>query len=208
MRVLIADDHPIVLEGLAGLLRGAGHAIVARCRDGEQVLAALADELPDIMVLDVRMPGIGGLDLLRRMRAERQAVRVVLLSSSLSDAQALEAIRLGVDGLVLKEAAGQELLDCLGAVAAGRQWIDPAAAQMALSAAAGRAGFTPDAIALTAREIEIVRQIARGRQNKEIARHLEITEGTVKMHLHHIYEKLSVKNRTELCVIARDNQWV
>jgi DNA-binding NarL/FixJ family response regulator len=205
MRLLIADDHPVVLEGLETLLRSAGHTIIHRCTNGEQVQQALATDAPDILVLDVQMPGPTGIEILRHVKAARLPTQVVLLSSSINNAQALEAVRLGVDGLILKEAAGRDLVECVRTVGAGGQWLDPAAARLALSAAIDPAGSSSRAAAaLTPREAEIVRTIARGRQNKEIARELRISEGTVKMHLHRIYEKLNVKNRTELSAVARD----
>jgi two-component system nitrate/nitrite response regulator NarP len=129
---------------------------------------------------------------------------VVLVTSSINNAQALEALRLRVDGLLLKEAASKDLLECLDTVAKGTQWLDPAAARLALDAAI--APVSEEGLPnLTRREIEIVQQIALGKRNKEIGRDLDITEGTVKMHLHRIYEKLSVKNRTELTKVAREH---
>jgi len=155
--------------------------------------------------LDVQMPGRTGIEILRQVKAEAHPIRVVLLSSSINNAQALEAVRLGADGLILKEAMAQDLLDCLEAVGAGEQWIDPAAARLALSAVVNLAASPPnETSSLTPRETEIVRAISRGQSNKEVARELQISEGTVKMHLHRIYEKLNVRNRTELSAIARD----
>lgn len=205
MRLLVADDHRIVLEGVEGLLRTAGYDIVATCTNGEQVLQALTAEPPDIMILDVQMPAPTGLDILREVKDRRLAVQVILLTSSINNAQALEAIRLGVEGLILKEAASQDLLECVKNVAEGRHWLDPAAARLALNAAiAPTRSQDRNPPLLTAREVEIVQRIALGRRNKEIGRDLNITEGTVKMHLHRIYEKLGVKNRTELSNVARD----
>jgi len=203
MKLLIADDHRIVLEGVDALLQAAGHVIAARCTNGKEVLEAFKREKPDVLLLDVQMPPPTGLDILRLIKSQHLPVRVVLLSSSINNTQALEAVQLGVDGLILKEAASRDLLECLNAVLQGRQWIDPAAARLALSAAVS-AGATRLATTLTGRETEIARQIAHGRRNKEIARNLAITEGTVKMHLHRIYEKLGVENRTQLSAVARD----
>jgi two-component system nitrate/nitrite response regulator NarP len=205
MKLLIADDHRIVLEGIHALLRGAGYTITARCTDGEQVLNALEAEEPDIMVLDVQMPQPTGIDILRLVKEQRPGIRVILLTSSINNAQALESLRLGVNGLILKEAASKDLLECVRTVAEGRQWLDPAAARLALDAAIGpAASHAASSSSLTPREIEVVRHIALGHRNKEIARELQISEGTVKMHLHRVYEKLGVTNRTQLCVLARD----
>lgn len=201
MKLLIADDHGIVLEGVEALLQAAGHTIVARCRTGKEVLAALARAQPDALLLDVQMPGPTGIDILRHIKSEGLQLPIILLSSSINGGQALEAMRLGVEGLILKEAASQDLLECLKAVQRGRQWIDPAAARLALNAVVKQPNSR---LNLTQRETDIVRQIARGQRNKEVARKLAISEGTVKMHLHRIYEKLEVKNRTELSAVARD----
>src|SRR5205085_1409291 len=119
MKLLIADDHPVVLAGLEALLSSANHNIVAQCVNGEQVLQAISATSPEIIVLDVQMPKLTGLDILRHVKARQIPIRVVLLSSSINSSQALEAVRLGVDGLVLKEAASEDLLRCLEAVAAG-----------------------------------------------------------------------------------------
>src|SRR4051794_15075434 len=155
MRLLIADDHRIVLEGIDALLRSAGYTIIARCTDGEQVVEALEAEEPEIMVLDVQMPEPNGLDVLRLVKERRPAVKVILLTSSINNAQALEAVRLGVDGLILKEAASNDLLECIRNVSEGRQWLDPAAARLALNAAIGPAGsHAESASSLTSREIE------------------------------------------------------
>src|SRR3954451_25000550 len=99
MRVIIADDHRIVLDGVAALLRSAGHMILASCTDGEQVLRALEAEKPDALILDVQMPGLTGLEILRLLKKQRSPLRIILLTSSINNFQALEAIRLGVDGL-------------------------------------------------------------------------------------------------------------
>src|ERR1700746_3146109 len=113
MKLAIADDHPIVLEGLAALLQNAGYVVVARCTDGAQVLQALTKHEPDIILLDVQMPGPTGIEILRHVKTQGLPTRVVLLSSSINNAQALEAVRLGADGLMLKEAAARDLLECV-----------------------------------------------------------------------------------------------
>ncbi len=137
-RVLIADDHPIVLEGLAALLAGAGHEVVARCRAGDEVPAALERCRPELLLLDLHMPGEDGLQLLRRFAAMTPpwTPRVVLLTSSVTDAQAAEAVRLGVGGLALKETPPERLLECIRQVAAGRRWVDRELGRRALEAAA------------------------------------------------------------------------
>jgi two-component system nitrate/nitrite response regulator NarP len=232
--LVIADDHPIVMEGLAALLTGAGHDVLAQCPRGEEALEAVLRLRPEILLLDLHMPGMDGLAVLRRLNEEAQPapggrgrVRVVLLTSGLTEAQAAEAMRLGAAGLVLKESAPQQLLECLRQVAAGRQWVDREIGQRALAATAamasggalspvasgpgvtpGRRGAggqdaAPDAVRLTRREQEIVGLVLQGLRNKQIADRLQITEGTVKIYLHAIYQKLGVTSRMELAVWCR-----
>jgi two-component system, NarL family, nitrate/nitrite response regulator NarL len=203
-RILIADDHPIVLEGLAGLMTGAGHEIVARCTTGGEVPAAVERARPDLLLLDLHMPGEDGLQLLRRFSAGvSRRVRVVLLTSSLTDAQAAEAVRQGTDGLVLKDSAPQVLLECVQAVMAGRRWVDPEIAGRVLGAAGERRGEAQDR-QMTPREREIVDLVLRGLRNRQIAERLSLTEGTVKVYLHGIYQKVGVTSRMELATKLRE----
>jgi DNA-binding NarL/FixJ family response regulator len=202
-RILIADDHPIVLEGLAGLLTGAGHEIVARCTTGSEVPAAVERWRPELLLLDVHMPGEDGLKLLRRFSANgSRRIRIVLLTSSMTDAQAVEAVRQGTDGLVLKDSAPRVLLECLQAVMAGRRWVDPEMAGRVLAARGEQRGDAPDR-QLTPREREIATLVLSGLRNRQIAERLNLTEGTVKVYLHGIYQKVGVTSRMELATRLR-----
>lgn len=203
-RLLIADDHPIVLEGLAALFGDTDFTVVARCRSGAEVLVALDRQAIDILLLDVNMPAPGGLALLGRLKGEDHPAKVVLLTSSLSDHQILEAVRLGADGIVLKESAPQQLTSCLASVRAGERWFDAEVARRAVGEAVAHKARGEANRLLSPRELEIVRLVSRGLRNKEIARELGITEGTVKVYLHTIYEKLEVTSRVELSNLARD----
>jgi len=205
-RVIIADDHPIVLDGLAQLFSAEDDLeLVERCTNGDEALAAARRERPDVLVLDVRMPGRNGLDVVRALAEEKNPARVVLLSGQMSDAEVVTALRLGAAGIVLKESAPRMLLQCVRAVAAGEQWIDSAAAHAAREKLAG--GDDPGKT-LTRRELDIVRMVAVGARNKKIAEQLGISEGTVKMHLHTIYEKLQISGRLELSIYAREHALV
>ena len=204
-RLLIADDHPIVLDGVSALLRDSSVEIVARCRNGEQVLEEHVRTTPDILLLDVQMPCLTGLEVLKRLRERGDRTPVILLTASLASAEAIEAIQLGVNGLVLKESAPHQLLQCIESVRVGERWIDPEATLRALQYATDRqAASSP----LSRRETDLVRLVMHGLRNKEIAAEMSITEGTVKMHLHNIYEKLGVGTRTELAMYARDHNIV
>ncbi|HEX2256487.1 MAG TPA: response regulator transcription factor [Afifellaceae bacterium] len=202
--VLIADDHPIVLEGLVALLQDSAYAVVARCVSGDEVIEALQRESPDILVLDLMMPGVDGLEIARRHKNEDRPGRIVLLTSSIDADQVAEAIRIGVRGLVLKESAPRQLVQCLDSVRVGDEWIDPQIARLAVSYAAGpRQSQLGSHVSLTPRELEVTRLVVRGLRNREIGEELAITEGTVKMYLHNVYEKLEVKSRMELAFLAR-----
>jgi DNA-binding NarL/FixJ family response regulator len=207
IRVVLADDHPIVLQGLADLLaRQQGFSIVASCRTAAEALAAVRAHDPDVLVLDVRMPDMGGLDALAELVTSPARCRVVLLTASISDADAAEAIRLGAMGLVLKESSAESLVECVRRVAAGEQWIDRATMGRAFdSMIRGESAASDLSRVLTPREIDIVRLVAEGLRNRFIAERLGITEGTVKLHLHNIYEKLHVGGRLELLVHARSS---
>lgn len=201
-RLLVADDHPLMLEAVAGLFSGTAFEVVARCTDGAQARSAILELRPDIAILDVNMPYLTGLQLLQEARTERWPTRIVLLTAGLDPQPIVEAIRLKVDGLILKGADGDVLVRAAEAVAGGAQWLDKDAMEQVIGLLAEPAKAEP--IPLTPRETDVVRRVVQGRRNKEIARDLGITEGTVKMHLHNLYEKLSVSSRTELAILARE----
>lgn len=204
IRIAIADDHPIVLDGLEQLFRLEDEfIIVARCADGQQALEAVAEFRPDVLILDLRMPQRSGLGVLRQMKQMAAETRVVVLTAALEEDEVLEAIRLGVRGVVLKEMAPRLLVQCVRKVAAGGQWLEKESVSRALDRMLRRSAPSV-AGSLTPRELEVVRLVSEGLRNKEIAERLLISEGTVKIHLHSIYEKLQVSGRVELSVYARD----
>ena len=205
-RVIVADDHPIVLDGLAQLLAGDPEfEVVALCKDGDEALSVIRKEKPEIAVLDVRMPRVNGLAILRAMAEERIPTRVILLTAEISDDEVVDAVRLGVAGMVLKETASRQMLQVLSKVAAGETSLDQRVVRRAVDKLLrARAGVMQAERVLTNREIEIVRLVATGLRNKQIADQLSITEGTVKIHLHTIFEKLGVSSRVELSNYARD----
>lgn len=201
--VLIADDHPVVLEGLAALLRGTIYSVVVRCTSGQDVLRALDSVGIDIFLLDLNMPRPNGLELVRDLRIRGLAQRAVLLTSSLTQEQLTEALELGVGGLVLKESAARQLLRCLETVETGEQWIDPELTRRFVRGPFLGSGSKDRNEGLTSRELEVLKLVATGSRNKEIGRTLSLTEGTVKTYLHSIYQKLEVSNRIEMVNAAR-----
>ncbi len=204
--LVLADDHPLVLDGLANLFSQEEDITVrARCRDGEETLRAARQHRPDVLILDIRMPVKSGLEVLRELHQEKLPTRVVLLTAGLDEDEVLEAVRLGARGVILKEMAPQLLVQCVRKVAAGEQWLEKRSFSRALEKMLRReAGARQVAGVLTPREIEIVRMVAQGLRNQQIADKLHISEGTVKIHLHNIYEKLQVDGRVALTLYARD----
>jgi DNA-binding NarL/FixJ family response regulator len=205
-RVVLADDHPIVLDGLESLFRlEPEFEVVARCRDGVAVLEAVAAERPDLVILDVRMPRLDGLGVLRRLAGEEPRPRVLLLTAALDDGEVVEAVRLGVRGVVLKEMAPRLLVEAARQVAAGGEWLDQGLGGRLLRRVLDGSDERRDLERkLTARELEIIRGVSRGLRNSEIANELHIAEGTVKIHLHNVYEKLSLRGRVELALFAKE----
>jgi DNA-binding NarL/FixJ family response regulator len=207
IRIVIADDHPFILDGLEQLFRTETDCeIVARTTDGEQALRAVETFKPDVLVLDVRMPRLDGIELLRRMHERQLPTKVVLLTASLDDARLLEAFRLGASGLVLKESAPRLLVQSVRQVANGEQsWNGKAIAGALRLVLQREQAVAAASSVLTPRELEVTRMVAGGLRNKEIALRLDITEGTVKFHLHSIYEKLRIDGRYALMSFARDH---
>ena len=205
IRLILADDHPIVLDGLVQLFRvEPDFEVVARCRDGEEALREVRAHRPDVLVLDVRMPRLDGLEVLRKIRQEELGTRVVLLTAAVEEEQLVEALRLGVGGVVLKEMAPHLLLEAVREVHGGGSWLDKGSVSRIVTKLLHQdEGRKEAAQLLTPRELEIVRMVARGLRNRAIAEQLLISEGTVKIHLHNIYQKLAVDGRLELAVYAQ-----
>jgi DNA-binding NarL/FixJ family response regulator len=206
IQVVLADDHRVVLEGLEQLLRHEpGFAVVAACIDGIETLEAVRRLRPDVLVLDLRMPRLDGVGVLREMRREDLPTRVVVLTAGIDEQQMVDAVRLGARGVVLKEMASRLLVQCLHKVHAGETWLETRSAAAALEALMRRETATAEwSQLLTPREMLLVRMIARGLRNKEIGDELHIGEGTVKTHLHNIYRKLGVDGRLALLRAATD----
>jgi two-component system nitrate/nitrite response regulator NarL len=194
-RVLIVDDHPMIRSAVAMLLDGTDFAIAATADSVESALAAIAGEDPDLVILDLAMPGESGLEVLRRLRAAGDRRPVIVLTAGIDDFSLRDALALAVDGIVLKNNDPAQLLDCLQAVRAGGRWLDPDLAERA----AEQETRGPPA-PLSARERRLVQLVSRGLRNREIAAELGITEGTVKVYLHALFDKLGVSTRTELAI--------
>jgi DNA-binding NarL/FixJ family response regulator len=185
------------LESL--LQRESDIVVVHRCADGLETLRAVAKHEPDVLVLDLRMPRADGLTVLRHLHEQRLRTRTILLAAVVDDEELLEAIRLGVRGIVLKEMAPQFLVECLREVYLGRQWFEQRAVGDAMDKLVRRQAAAREVSGLLSRrELEVVRGVAQGLRNRQIAERLGIAEATVKLHLHTVYTKLGVDGRTAL----------
>ena len=204
IRLVLVDDHAIVLDGLEQLFRlEPEFEVVARCTTAETAVKAVEVYQPDVVVMDLAMPDLDGLWALGRLQELNLPTRTVMLTAHVDEAKLVEAIRLGVYGVVLKEMAPRMLMECVRKVAAGEKWFE----QQAVARAMERMNKRDSELdrlkrLLTPRELELVALAAEGLRNKEIAERLSITEGTVKIHLHNVYEKLGVTGRPQLILYA------
>lgn len=199
-RVIVADDHPLLLRGLADLLQAMPEVhLVEATGSGTRALAVIRDRTPEVAVLDVSMPDVGGLAILRAIREAGLPVRVIFLSATMTGQQIAKAIGMGVWGLLLKDYASDSLLDCLREVIAGRKWLPEDL--VAKAKRGGGVDIRSDIAGLTPREKEISALVCRGFSNKAIAGMVGSTEGTVSIHLHNIYRKLDISSRTTLATL-------
>ena len=207
VRIVIADDHPVVRRGLAQFIADSdGLEIVAECADGASALDAVAQHAPDVLILDLRMPVMNGLEVLRHLQQLPSSPAAVILAGNMSDDEVVEAMRSGAKGVVLKEMAPSLLVACIRKVAAGGTWLEKEAIGRTLEKLLrGEQSRQKVRDLLTPREIEIVRMVASGLGNREVGEKLFISEGTVKTHLHSVYEKLGLKGRVQLANYAQEN---
>jgi DNA-binding NarL/FixJ family response regulator/two-component sensor histidine kinase len=198
IRVLIADDHALTRAGIRRLLESEPDMEVAsEAADGLQALAEAQDLGPQVILMDVRMPGMDGMEALRQLRAAQHAVRVLMLSAYGEDEEVFESLKAGASGYVLKDVAPQELVRMIRAVARGETLLAPELTGKLVDRFGRLARGESAAPTLTSRETEVLHALANGLRNKEIARQLQVSERTITFHLEHIYQKLQVSSRTE-----------
>jgi DNA-binding NarL/FixJ family response regulator len=199
IRVLVADDHTLFREGLCQLLEAEADVTVAgEAQTAEECLRLATELAPHVVLLDLMLPDRHGLEVLEELVAA--GARVIVLTASEDERDYVEAVRLGARGLVLKQAASDRLLEGIRKVYRGEVWLDRRVAAEVKRALEAPAGAGRDV--LTSRELEIVTLVARGFRNKEIGEKLDISEQTVKNHLHNIFDKLGVSDRLELALYA------
>lgn len=199
IRLVLADDHPLVLEGLEQLFRiEPDITVIARATTGVETLEAVRRFQPDILVLDLRMPKLDGLAVICELQHDDVPTKIVVLTGVDGDL-ALKAIELGVRGVVLKDMAPELLVRAVREVYAGGTWLERVAAANTVGRLLQRDAATREITRkLTPREIEVARMIAKGLPNKAVADRLRISEGTAKLHLHHVYAKLGLDGRMAL----------
>lgn len=199
IRVLIADDHSVVREGLRMFLgRDADLEVIGEAADGLEAVEQARRFLPDIVLMDLLMPGLDGVAATAIIRSELPDTEVIALTSVLESESVLRAVKAGAIGYLLKDTQASELRRAIKAAAAGQVQLSPQASAYLL-----RSVRTPEMpVLLTERETEVLRLLAQGRSNKEIARHLQVVEDTVKTHVRHIFSKLGAQSRTQAVLCA------
>jgi two-component system, NarL family, nitrate/nitrite response regulator NarL len=201
--VILVDDHPLVLSGLRGLIHSHPEfQVVGELGNGEEALAAIRRHKPAIAILDLKIGDCSGLSILGAVVEGGLPTRVVLLAAIIRDAEMYAAIERGVYGIVLKDWASDTLIDCLKAVAAGRRWFPENLVKGPLERENVRRRWAEDiSKRLTRREREVALLIVDGLTSKQIASRLDLSEGTVKLHLHAVFQKLGVSKRSDMVVM-------
>jgi DNA-binding NarL/FixJ family response regulator len=210
IRLLLVDDQELVRAGLRGILREQfGFEVVGECANGSSVPQSVAALHPDVVLMDVRMPVVDGVEATRQLTARDGSPPVLVLTTFDDDEILAAALRAGAAGFVLKDVPAEDLQRAVRAVAAGGAWLDPSVTGRVLAVYRGTApaprGDDPALASLTAREREVLALIGRGLSNPEIAAELVVGEGTVKTHVNHIFAKLGLRDRAAAVVFAFDH---
>lgn len=193
--VLIVDDHALFRTGVATVInKQRDMMVVSQAGDAEAGIRLFAEHLPDVVLIDVRIPGMDGVEMIERLRQDFPAAKLIILTAYDIDEDIERALRAGAKGFLLKDASSADLVDAIRAVQQGRTVVAPS-----IAAKLAERITQP---ALTAREMSVLRLVVNGKANKEIANDLFISEGTVKIHLTHLFEKLEVASRTEAIALA------
>jgi len=212
IRILIADDHPVVRLGVRNLLLGDQFTVVGEASDGRRAVELACQLHPDILLLDLAMPQLPGLEVLRQLAETRprpattEKVQVIVLTAKIEKPQLLEALQLGARGILLKDSAPSDLVKAVHAVAAGQYWMGQSAVASLVEVInllnEQEAPNQRKTFGLTPRELQIVAAVVEGRTNRDIAQKFSISEETVKRHLTNVFDKLGISNRLELALFA------
>lgn len=207
IRIVIADDHPIVRDGLRRLLETEkDFSVVGQAADGREAVRLVRQLQPDVLLLDLAMPRLPGIEVLRELATSSSEVRTILLTAAVEKEQIVEALQVGARGVVSKETATELLFKSIRTVVAGQYWVGRQEVSDLVAALRGLAPSPGEerqkSFGLTRRELEIVAAIVEGCTNRDIAQKFSLSEDTVKHHLTHIFDKLGVSNRLELAMFA------
>ncbi len=198
IRIIIADDHPVVREGLAGMLAGQPDMeVVAQAGNGEEAVTLWTQHQPDVVLMDLRMPGVDGVEAIEAIRKKRPSAPILVLTTYDSDADIVRAIEAGATGYLLKDTPREELFRAIRAAARGESVLAPAVAARLMHRMRAPAEEN-----LSPREIEVLQLVAKGNSNRDIGKALHISTATVKTHLIHIFGKLGVSDRTAAVTAA------
>jgi len=212
IKILLAEDHKIVREGARQLLEQASDlVVVGEAESGEEAVQLAGTLQPDVVVMDLRMPGLNGLEATRQIRAAHAGVRVLMLSAYEAEQYVVPALEAGADGYLLKTVGGRELAQAIRNVHHGQTVLDPQVAGLIVGRLASRRLAAPDdgsSEPLTGREMQVLQALADGKSNKEIADQLLISTYTVQVHLRNIFGKLGVSSRTEAVTYALRRGWI
>jgi two-component system nitrate/nitrite response regulator NarL len=208
MRILVADDHTLFRDGLTSLLTAAGHEVIAQVNNGQAAVLESMQLQPDLVLLDISMPLMSGLEALSLIKAQQPEMRVVMLTISEDDAYLLQALQSGANGYLLKSLDSKMFIDSLDAIPAGELAITRDVASRLIRGMVAPEKPAQSLESLTDREVELVGFLVQGMGNRAIAQHMDITENTVKYHLKNISCKLNVKSRTEIIAYAIKNNLI
>ncbi len=208
IRVVLADDHPIVRSGICNeLARHPDIQVVGEAMTGDEALALAETRAPDLLLLDINMPGVRTVDLVRQLRKQSSRTRVLILSAYGDEEHVLALLSAGASGYLLKDEDPGVIVQAIHAVLQGVLWLSQGVAQVVKQSVRTTLGDERDKT-LTPREREVLRMVARGWDNQKIAQELSVTEATVKFHIGHIYDKLDVPSRVEAVLYAARQHWV
>lgn len=207
MRILICDDQAIIRDGLALLLRlERDMEVVGTAQDGAEALALVHTHSPDLVLMDLKMPGMNGIEATRRISAEYPNVHVLILTTYADDEWVMDALRAGAQGYLLKDTPRQEVVQAIRGTTANKSYLDPAVASRLIDQAVGKSASIPTTSSvtdlLTSREKDVLEALASGKSNAQIAQDLQLTTGTVRNHVTAILRKLGVSDRTQAALLA------
>ena len=211
IRILIADDHSIFRDGVRKLLEAeGGFTIVGEATNGTEALGLVNELRPDVLLLDISMPELTGLEVLRRLPKQTAPLRTILLTASVEKSEIIEALLLGAHGIVPKQSASRMLFKSIRTVMAGEFWVSRDLVSDLVETLRGpsSSGVGAKTMGLTRRELEVIAAVVEGQVNKDIAQTFHISEYTVKHHLTRIFDKLGVSNRVELAMFAVNHELV